>query len=45
MEALRYSEISVLTRFTQRSIPEDAILHSHRREILNSVIALAGWAL
>jgi hypothetical protein len=27
---------SVLTRATQRNIPEDAILHSHRRENLKS---------
>jgi hypothetical protein len=26
-------------------IPEDAILHSHRRENLKSYIALTGWAL
>jgi hypothetical protein len=26
-------------------IPEDGILHSHRRENLNSYIALTGWAL
>jgi hypothetical protein len=26
-------------------IPEDAILHSHCRENLNSYIALTGWAL
>jgi hypothetical protein len=26
-------------------IPEDAILHSHRRENLTSYIALTGWAL
>jgi hypothetical protein len=26
-------------------IPEDDILHSHRRETLNSYIALTGWAL
>jgi hypothetical protein len=26
-------------------IPEDAILHSHRRENLKSYIALTGWTL
>jgi hypothetical protein len=26
-------------------IPEDGILHSHRRENLKSDIALTGWAL
>jgi hypothetical protein len=26
-------------------IPEDTILHSHRRENLKSYIALTGWAL
>jgi hypothetical protein len=45
MEALSSSETSVLSRATQRNIPEDAILHSHRRENLKSYIPLTGWPL
>jgi hypothetical protein len=34
------SETSVLTRSTRRNIPEDTILHSHRRENLKSYTEL-----
>jgi hypothetical protein len=44
IEALNSSETSVLTRATRRNIPEDGILHSHRRENLKSYIALTAWS-
>jgi hypothetical protein len=36
MESVRTTDTSVLTRATRRKIPEDGILHSHRRENLKS---------
>jgi hypothetical protein len=45
MEALSSSETSVLTRVTRSYIPEDCILHSHRRENIKSHKALTGWDL
>jgi hypothetical protein len=45
MEALSSSETSVLTRVTWRHIPEDGIIHRHRRENIKSYIALTGWTL
>jgi hypothetical protein len=45
METLISSETSVITRGTERNIPENDILHSHCRENLKSYIALTGWTL
>jgi hypothetical protein len=45
IEAVRSSETSALTGTTRRNIPEDGILHSHRRESLKSDIVLTGWTL
>jgi hypothetical protein len=44
-EALSSSETSVITAATRCHIPEDDILHSHRRENLKSYISLTGWTL
>jgi hypothetical protein len=40
MEAIRSSETSVNKISTWRHIPEDDVLHSHRRENLKSYIAV-----
>jgi hypothetical protein len=45
MERLTFSETSVLTRATWRNIPENAILHSHRRENLKSYKAVLDWLI
>jgi hypothetical protein len=42
---LSSSETSVLTKAIRRNIPEDIILHSHRRENFTSYMALTGWTL
>jgi hypothetical protein len=45
MVAIHSSETPVLTKTTRRHIPEDGILHIHRRGNLKSYTALTGWAL
>jgi hypothetical protein len=42
MVAMRSSETSVHTRYTQLHISEVGILHSHRRENLKSYIIIKG---
>jgi hypothetical protein len=45
MEELCSSKTSVITTTTRRNIPEDGILHSHRRKNLKSYIALTSWTV
>jgi hypothetical protein len=45
MEAIRSSEMSVLTRATRRNILENGVFHSQLRKNLKSYLALTGWAL
>jgi hypothetical protein len=40
MEAIRSSETSGYTISIQRHIPEDGIIHSHRREHLKSYLCI-----
>jgi hypothetical protein len=47
MQALCSSQTSILTRATWRNIPEDGILHSHRRENLKShtIMTMSAFAI
>jgi hypothetical protein len=45
MEAMHSSKTSVLSRATQHNIPEDGILHSHRRENLKLYKLISGYHL
>jgi hypothetical protein len=45
IDAIRFSETSVLTGTTQRQVTGDDILHTHRCENLKSYIALTGCDL
>jgi hypothetical protein len=40
---IKFPETTVLTNVTQRKIPEDAILHSHRRENLKTYRHFIIW--
>jgi hypothetical protein len=45
VEAIHFSETSILTIATQHNISEDDILRRHRRGNLKSEVALTGWTL